>query len=80
MTVYTQISKKIGWEGKASIPSILEANQLLELVKKEDEYAFEKVFTIHRFAPSGTSVEHSEAMNIIFEAYKKGEQIFKRKG
>ena len=76
-SIYTQISKKIGLQGNAEIPSIAEAQQLCELVKKGDAYAFEKVFKIHRFAPSGTTLEQSTAQNIIFEAFGFGSSIFR---
>ena len=77
MTIYTQISKKLGWQGTAEIPSIAEAEQLKELVRKGDAYAFEKAFKIHRFAGSGSTLEQSTAMNIVHEAYTIGAQFFR---
>lgn len=80
MTVYTAISKKIGWEGKATIPTIAEATELKGLVQKEDAYAFEKVFKIHRFASyEQLSESNEEALKIIYEAFCLGESIFRAK-
>lgn len=80
MTVYTAISKKIGWEGKAEIPGVREAQLLSSLVARADAYAFEKVFKIHRFASCDQLSEaKEEAMKIIFEAFCIGEAIFKAK-
>ncbi|WP_017258423.1 hypothetical protein [Pedobacter arcticus] len=80
MTVYTAISKKIGWEGTATIPTIAEAKELKELVQKADAYAFEKVFRIHRFASHDQLSEaNEEAMKIIYEAFCLGDPIFRAK-
>lgn len=78
MTVYTQISKKIGWDGRASIPTMTEAERLLELVKQEDESAFEAVFRIHRFAANAGSNDDVEAMNLIYTAFITGSNIWNK--
>lgn len=77
MTVYTAISKQLGWTARVvTIPNITEAANLLSLVKKQDAYAFKKVFLVHRFAPNGVTEAHSEAMKIILEAFVVGQAIF----
>lgn len=80
-SVYSKISKKIGFNGRANYPSIEQATELLEKVKNADEYAFETVFRIWRFAPSpeyqnATTVE---AFNLISDAFKIGTCIFQNK-
>lgn len=77
MTVYTAISKQLGFEPRAiAIPAISEAKELLKQVKKQDAYAFKKVFEVHRFAPNGVTEAHIEAVNICFEAFVSGQAIF----
>jgi len=79
MSVYSDISKRIGWEGSSSIPSVELAQELLEKVTRQHcQVAFEQVFRIHRFAPTSETEEEYEAMLIIYEAYTKGTSIFNR--
>ena len=77
MSIYSTISKRIGWEGKAQIPSIKTAKELRsKVINNNDTHAFERVFRNHRFAPSPTNVVETEAMNINHQAYLAGTKIF----
>ncbi len=76
-SIYTQISKRIGWNGYCAIPSAGTAAELLHSVKYHQcESAFELAFKIHRFAPSPENAQETLSMFIINEAYTKGKQIF----
>ncbi len=73
MSIYSEISKRIGWDKKTvSIPTVERARELYDAVNKEDLNAFETVFNIHRFAASGTNETESMALQIILHAYKLG--------
>jgi hypothetical protein len=80
-SVYTQISKAIGFQGTADIPSINKANELLAEIRGDDHvlarYAFREVFKIYRFAPSPENKEQSEALDVICAAFKEGEMIYR---
>lgn len=79
-TIYTAISKRIGWEQQTvPVPSIDRAYELLEEVGKEYEFAFEEVFRINRFAKVDSNELEIEAMNVIHRAFMHGEQIFRNK-
>lgn len=79
MNTYTAISKRLGWdaEKKVSIPSIEEAKELQNKVMvNQDAEAFEKVFSIHRFAPSPDGGEDGAAMEIIWQTFREGSKFF----
>ncbi len=79
MSVYTAISKKIGWQGQARIPSLTVARSLLmQITKYKDVRAFEAVFAIHRFAPSPQTVEEGLAMNEVNKAFHRGRKDFQK--
>lgn len=80
MSIYSVISKRIGWDRdtKVSIPSIEEAKDLHNNVMVHQRVdAFEKVFRIHRFAPTPDGGEDSVAMGYIHDAYMNGQGFFK---
>ncbi len=78
MSTYSEISKRIGWEGHCAIPSIETATDLKKaVVSDKSTNGFELVFKIHRFAPSPTNEQELKAMNIINEAYCAGIVYFK---
>lgn len=80
MTVYSEISKKIGWDKdtKVSIPTVNEAKELHnEVLINQSEEAFENVFRIHRFAPTPDGGEDSVAMGYIHDAFVNGQKFFK---
>ena len=80
MSIYSEISKKIGWdrETKVSIPTIEEAKELHnEVILKQSQIAFETVFRIHRFAPTPDGGEDAVAMGYIHDAYVNGQTYFK---
>lgn len=78
MSLYSEISKRIGWaDKKVAIPSITEAKALNnEVLVNKSIDAFEKVFTLHRFAPTPDGGEDEVAMKLIFEAYTEGRKFF----
>lgn len=80
MSVFTEVSKKIGWASKPiQIPTVEEAQLLLEKVRdKKDKQAFETVFKLHRFAPCPVNHVENDAMLIIWDAFNLGMQIFKQ--
>lgn len=78
MSLYSELSKKIGWDAKkVNIPSIEEAKALHnEVLVNKSIDAFETVFKIHRFAPTPDGGEDSVACNLIFEAFTLGRKFF----
>lgn len=76
MSVFSQLSIKIGWEGKETIPALEVAKELCELVKNGNEEAFEKVFRVYRFAPSPANLDEIAANAVICEAFTEGRRIF----
>ncbi|MCT4590535.1 MAG: hypothetical protein N4A71_22095 [Carboxylicivirga sp.] len=80
MSKYSEISKRIGWEGHCAIPSETEALKLFNsVVNQHCESAFELVFKIHRFAPTPDSQVEFRAMETINEAFRVGSQYFKQR-
>lgn len=80
MSKYSEISKRIGWNGKADIPSLEKANELLAKVRNNnDADAFEQVFKIYRFAQAPVGEQETLALNVIIEAYRIGTDIFQYK-
>ena len=78
MNVYTSISKRIGWNNSASIPTIREAIILRNKVMLNScENSFEQVFKIHRFAPNANTDDECIAMSEIYNAFIAGREIFR---
>ena len=80
MSIYREISKKIGWDKdtKVSIPTLEEARELHnDVLIDESVEAYENVFRIHRFAPTPDCGEDEQAMKWIHEAYVYGQSLFK---
>lgn len=79
MSIYSDISQKIGWEKdtKVSIPSLDEAKELHNdvMVNKSIE-AYETVFRYQRFCPSPDGGEDEIAMRYINDAYLEGKSFF----
>lgn len=70
MSIYSDISKRIGWKKTAvAFPSKEKSEALRDRVKNGDTAAFEEVFSIYRHAPY---TGDNEAMAAISEAYKIG--------
>ncbi|WP_392471275.1 hypothetical protein ACF3OC_07890 [Sphingobacterium cellulitidis] len=80
MSVYSEISKKIGWDRdtKVPIPTTDEAKELHnEVMVNQSMDAFETVFRIHRFAPTPDGGDDAVAMGYIHSAYRDGQVFFK---
>lgn len=81
MSVYSDISKSIGWdppERLPEIPDIEKAKGLMEQVVHGDRRAFTEVFRIHRFAKSPETPEAVRALDFIVAAFVKGREVFQR--
>lgn len=79
MSIYSEISKRIGWEPKeVSIPTIEKAKDLYVKTHNGNPEAFEQVFMIHRFSKSPTTDEECQAMKWVYDAYKNGTVIFSK--
>lgn len=80
MNIYSETSKRIGWEPQPiDIPSIEKAKELLEQICiHHSREAFETVFKLHRFAPVSKTEDQFEAMQIIYYAFEKGRYLFDR--
>ncbi len=78
-TVYTQVSKEIGLEGTATIPTLEEAHELLKKVENEDIDAFTEIFKIYRFVTSPTDSTLVKVMRVITEAFYIGSIIFRNR-
>lgn len=80
MSIYSETSKRIGWEPQpVNIPSIEKAKELLaQICIHHSQEAFETVFKLHRFAPTSKTEEQFDAMQIIYYAFEKGRYLFDR--
>lgn len=77
MSIYTELSKQIGFEQEpVHIPAPEVAKELLHLVREKNEAAFKRVFIIYRFGPAPKNASDQEAINIICEAYNAGTIVF----
>ncbi len=79
MSIYSDISKRIGWdEGtKVPIPSVDEAKALHnEVMINKSIDAFETVFRYHRFCPQPDGGEDEIAMRYIHSTYLDGKCFF----
>ncbi len=78
-SVYTKISKAIGWEGgPIALPTLAEAEMLYEEIRDHQSIeAFTKVFRFIRFAKTAENVDEVVVSNIIHAAYMTGQQYFK---
>lgn len=77
MTVYTAMSKEIGWDHRdVSIPSLGRAETLLNQVRNHNRIAFRHVFLCNRFCPVPTNQEQEDSMKVIFQAFTEGRTIF----
>lgn len=80
MNIYTRISKELGFEGTAYIPTPEEAARLLgQVMTHKSEEAFKEVFRIVRFSPSPQLPEQRAAMELIMMAFASGSIYFKSK-
>lgn len=81
MTVYTAISKSIGWDNPqifVTYPSIEDAKVLLEEVSNKNKGSFYTVFRLYRFGGFAKSEQEVEVVNIIHHAYQIGEEIWRK--
>ncbi len=79
MSIYSNISKRIGWQGHCAIPSLKTARELLREVEvNHRQSAFEMVFKIHRFASTPETDAEREAMGVIWNAFFIGRDIFQK--
>lgn len=77
MSIYSDISKRVGWDGQTlRFPTLQEAVQLRIAVASKDEAAFEKVFRYHRFLPSATNDDDRKVQTELWFAYKEGTRLF----
>lgn len=77
MTIYTQISKQIGWEGSSVIPTLETAQNLhLKVTEEKCQLAFKQVFIIYRFAELSATRMEAKAMALIEDAYSIGRKQF----
>lgn len=73
-SVYTALSKKIGWDERSMLyPTLEEAKKLYEGVVGGDREAFYKVFEMHRHLHSPTDAAQVKIINLIFHAYTHGQ-------
>jgi len=70
MTVYSSISKQLGYTGSATIPSRDEAHDLVHRAKNSEE-AFKKLMQIVRFAKTPMDTHKIETLNIIYDGFVK---------
>jgi hypothetical protein len=78
MSKYSDISKRVGWNGFTTIPTVSFATLLRNKVVNEHcEHSFEQVLRIYRFAPTSNTDDGYKAMCIIYDAHTKGTEIFK---
>lgn len=77
-SVYTKVSKQIGWGGTPiKLPNKERAQKLLDRVELGHVDSFTEVFRYYRFAYSPVNDEEREVLEIISEAYNAGCKIFK---
>jgi len=79
MSVFSQISKKLGFQGpQVPMPTFEQARELSEKVFNDDRQAFEEVFRIYRFAGVEDFVRDIEISDIIFVAFVYGRETWSR--
>lgn len=78
MSIYSEISKKLGWQNFTvkDLPSRSVAEILLKGVQEGKIEDFETVFRFHRFSETPTTFEAIEVYKIIDEAYRIGREKF----
>ncbi len=73
MSIYSDISKKIGYDHSSlPYPTKEEAQEILNKVNNKDLEAFEMAFRYYRFLPIPTDTYKQEALDLIVHAYKMG--------
>lgn len=78
-SIYTQISKSIGWQGEPiDLPTLEDAEKLFKAVtEQQSTEAFRKVFKFYRFAKSPENYAQEEVSSLIHEAFTSGSKFFK---
>lgn len=72
MSIFSRISKEIGWDPPAvpvTIPTQEWASILVDAVRAGSEQAFKMLFRIHRFAPSPSTHEELVAAHELHDAF-----------
>lgn len=77
MSIYTEISKKIGLVGQPlSYPTMEAAIGLKSAVEMGNVAAFEHLFKYHRFLPSPKNAGEQHIQMILEQAFQRGSQQF----
>lgn len=77
MSVYSEISKEIGWEHPpVRLPSHGYAVALVDRAVAGDREAFRDLFLLYRFAPSAGTEEGITVQSEIFEGFHKARSKF----
>ncbi len=78
MSIYSDISKQIGWENQSvSTPTITRVEELEKMALAGDEAAFEALFRLNRFFSA--SNEHEVTIsNRIYDAFGKSQGVFQK--
>jgi hypothetical protein len=79
MSIYSELSLKVGWDWlkTENLPAPEIAESLLILVRdKHDVNSFEQVFKLYRFAKSPCNANEAKSNALICEAFSAGRQIF----
>lgn len=78
-SVYTRISKSIGFQGDPiDLPSLEEANELYKavVIDKSSE-AFTKVFRFYRFGKQAETFAEAEVSEMINDTFNRGSKHFR---
>lgn len=73
-SVYTKISKKIGWEItplRPEVPRYPWLHILLDAARAESEVAFEYLFILNRFSESPTDAEERLRLGLCTDAFRE---------
>lgn len=71
MSIYSEISKELGWDlnGKIEVPSQDKAVELASKAAKKDREAFKELMRIVRFAPSPKTAQEAMTLSLILDAF-----------
>lgn len=78
MCIYSDISKRIGWNsGRIMIPDLEVVKILYREVQDGDTEAFENIFRFHRFCEPPKTAKEAETIDLIYNAYQIGTKMFR---
>lgn len=77
-SIYTNISKQLGWDPRTvEFPTLEHAKELSEKASTGDRDAFYEIFKFNRFLTSPETPEQEEVCNEIYKAFNQHSHLFR---